>query len=170
MSAVLSAHSLPTSRGFEPAGSGANALPLARSTRAAASVPRLVPGVIRLSAVPRADGALDFMWEYVSETAAPLLPCRPWQLLGRRMSEGRAGAFDHPALIERYRCIVEQGAPRSFEQVHLVQGQQDLLLHKVARMGEGVVVTLINLSAARRVRSSWRSKHARAFMSQCQTP
>ena len=108
------------------------------------------------------------MWEYISVAAVPLLPCRAWQLLGRCMSEGRAGAFDHPVLIERYRRIVEHGAPRSFEQVHLVQGRQDLVLHQVVRLGDGVAVTLINLSAALRVRSSWRSGHARAFMTLCQ--
>jgi hypothetical protein len=166
MSAVPSAHLYPASRGFEPAGKAAPEP--ARSPRAAAPLVRTGPSVMRLLAVPRAGAMLDFRWDYISVAANALLPCRAWQLLGRCMSEGRAGAFDHPVLVERYRRVLEQGAARSFEQVHSVQGQQHLVVHHVACVGDGVKVTLIDLSAGRRSRSSWRSGHARAFMSLCE--
>lgn len=113
---------------------------------------RAKPGLIRLRAVARADGALDFMWQLVNEAAERLLPCKAWQLTGRYMSEGRAGVFDHPVLAERYRRVIQDGLAQSFEQVHRIQDQQDLVIHHVSRTadGEGVDVMLINLSATRR--------------------
>jgi hypothetical protein len=155
--------------GIEPGVDGRCALPTARAAGAVMPVSRLTPGVMRLRAVPRTDGALDFMWEFISAAAAPLFSCTPMQLYGRCMSEGRAGVFDHPVLAERYHCVVESGVAQSFEQVHRVQGLQELLRHQVIRHGHGVLVTLINLSAARRASSARRSSRVRAYMNATQS-
>ncbi len=147
MSALASAFASPASRGFEPVAGAVRAPLQLRLCRPAAMVVRTGPSVICFLAVPCADGMLDFKWDYIGVAAAALLSCPVRQVLGRCMSEGRAGAFDHPALIRRYRRIVEQGAPQYFEQVHRVLGQQHLLAHHVMPTGEGVAVTLIDLSA-----------------------
>ena len=147
MSALASAFAFPASRGFEPVAGAARAPMPLQARRPAALVARTGPSVMCLLAVPCADGTLDFKWDYIGVAAAALLSCPPRQVLGRCMSEGSAGAFDHPALIRRYRLVVERGAPQDFEQVHRVLGRQHLLMHRVAPTGEGVAVTLIDLSA-----------------------
>ena len=151
MSALASAFAFPASRGFEPVAGAARAPMPLQARRPAALVARTGPSVMCLLAVPCADGTLDFKWDYIGVAAAALLSCPARQVLGRRMSEGRAGAFDHPVLARRYRRIVEQGAPQQFEQVHRVLGQQHLLVHHVMPTGEGVAVTLIDLSAPRHI-------------------
>jgi hypothetical protein len=108
---------------------------------------------MRLSAVRRDGRVADFMWVFVSAAASRLLPCNPLQLRGKCMSEVRAGLLSHPALIARYRRVVEQGIAESFEQVHVIDGQQDIVIHRVARLDAGVVVKLTNLSADRRARA-----------------
>ncbi len=120
-------------------------------------------GVMRLRAIENIDGVADFIWEFVSPTVEPLLPCKPRQLYGRRMSEGRAGALDHPQLVERYRSVVERGIPQTYEQVHRIDGQQALVVHRVLREGTGVAVTLTILGAPRHKPSAWRAAYGRAF-------
>lgn len=122
-----------------------------------AAVARATPGVMRLRAVHRGSRISDFMWVFVSAAAARLLPCHPQQLRGRCMSEVPAGLLGHPALVARYRRVLEHGIAQSFEQVHAIDGQQDIVVHRVARLDEGVVVTLTNLSADRRARLMWRA-------------
>lgn len=128
-------------------------------------------GLMRLRAVDPVDpvdplgGVADFIWEFVSDSAEPLLPCKPRQLYGRRMSEGRAGALDHPALVARYRSVVERGIPQTYEQVHRYDGHQALVVHRVLRVGTGVSVALTILSAERHGRSAWRSAYESAFRS-----
>ncbi len=118
---------------------------------------RATPGVMRLRAVHRGGRVTDFMWVFVSASVARLMACNPLELRGRCMSEVPAGLLSHPALVARYRHVLEHGIVQSFEQVHVVEGHQDIVVHRVARLDEGVVVTLINLSADRRARSMWRA-------------
>ncbi len=120
-------------------------------------------GVMRLRAVAVAGGATDFIWEFVSATVEPLLPCKPRHLYGRPMSEGRAGALDHPQLVARYRNVVERGIPQSYEQVHRIDGHQALVVHRVLRAASGVEVSLTIPSAGRQVPSAWRAAYQRAF-------
>ena len=147
MSALASAFAYPASRGFEPVDGAVRAPLPTQPYRPAAMAVRTGPSVIDMLAVHRADGTIDFKWDYIGVAAAALLSCPPRQVLGRCMSEGSAGAFDHPALLRRYRLVIERGAPQDFEQVHRVLGRQHLFMHRVVPTGEGVAVTLIDLSA-----------------------
>ena len=136
--------------------------PSQRETRTASGA-RATPGVMRLRAVHRGSRVSDFMWVFVSAAAARLIPCHPQQLRGKCLSEVPAGLLSHPALVERYRRVVEHGSVQTFEQVHVVDGHQDLVVHRVARLDEeGVVVTLTNLSADRRARLMWRVSQAQS--------
>jgi hypothetical protein len=107
---------------------------------------------MRLQAVRDAARVVDFRWEFVGTAAARLLNCAAHTLLGKGLREVAAGPLAHPALIERYRRVVECGNAQSFEQVHRIDGTQVLIAHHVARAGDGVEVTLINLSARMRFR------------------
>ena len=106
---------------------------------------------MQLRAVRERGRVVDFVWIFASSVAAELLHCDPLTLRGRSLREVvTAGPLGHPALIERYRRVLEHGNSQSFEQVHLVDGRQEIVIHRVAREGDGVMVTLTNLSADRR--------------------
>ena len=132
-------------------------------TSAASRRLRAVPGVMRLRAIRRGERVTDFMWEFISASTANLLGCDPVGLRGKCMGEVAVGPLSHPALIARYRRVIEHGEPQSYEQVHLVNGMQDLVMHRVMRLcdGDGVAVTLTNLSAHRRACGARRASPER---------
>ena len=104
---------------------------------------------MRLVAVRDQRHIVDFRWEYANALAARLMHTHPLKLIGRGLREA-VGPLGHPALIDRYRRVVEHSNAQTFEQVHAVGGGQDLVLHRVVRSGDGVVVSLTNLGAQRR--------------------
>lgn len=110
------------------------------------------PASMRLQAVRERGHVVDFTWESAGSAAAYLLHCDPLALRGQSLlrNEVIAGPLGHPALIDRYRRVLEHGNAQSFEQVHLVDGQQDVVIHRVVPEGDGVTVTLTNQSAERR--------------------
>jgi len=112
---------------------------------------RATRGTMRLRALREHGRVVDFTWESVDPAAARLLHCDPLDLLAKSLSETVSGGpLGHPALIDRYRRVLEFGNAQSFAQVHLVDGHQDVVVHRVVRHGDGVAVTLTNLSADRR--------------------
>ena len=114
-----------------------------RDVEALARPLRVVGARMRLRAVRRAGRVTDFMWESVSASAAPLLLyCDPSQLRGRCMREVSVGPLGHPALIERYRRVLEAGHAQSFEQVHRIGDTQVIVVHCVTGRPDGVCVTL----------------------------
>jgi plasmid stabilization system protein ParE len=135
----------------------ADRTPAAMPSHRRASAP---PGTMSLRALRERGRIADFIWSSVGPAAAKLLRCSPLDLLGRRLSETVSGGpLGHPALIDRYRRVIEHGNAQSFAQVHLIDGQQDVVVHRVVRAGDGVEVSLTNLSADRRVQA-WRLEHA----------
>lgn len=104
---------------------------------------------MRLAAVRERGLIVDFRWEYANAMAGRLMQTHPLQLIGKALRDV-GGPLGHPALIARYRRVVEHGNPQSFEQVHALGGGQDLVLHRIVRSGDGVLVSLTNLSAQRR--------------------
>jgi PAS fold len=106
---------------------------------------------MQLNALRQRGRIVDFVWEFASDAAAALLRCHPHTLRGRYLRDvAAAGPLGHPALIDRYRRVLEHGNARSFEQIHLVNGRQEIVIHRVVPEGDGVLVTLTNLSANRR--------------------
>ncbi|MES2958391.1 MAG: PAS domain-containing protein [Pseudomonadota bacterium] len=120
---------------------------------------RATPGTMRLRALREQGRVVDFVWQSVSPAAGKLLRCQPVDLIARALSETVSGGpLGHPALIDRYRRVLEYGNAQSFAQVHLIDGRQDVVVHRVVRHGDGVAVTLTNLSADRR-KQAWRLEH-----------
>ena len=118
---------------------------------AAAKPARTSTASMRLQALRVSGRVVDFTWESASSAAAHLLHCDPAALLGRRLREVVAvGPLGHPALIDRYRRVLEHGNAQSFEQVHFVEGRQEIVIHRVVPVSDGVTVSLTNLSADRR--------------------
>ncbi len=123
------------------------------------AIPPLFPAIVRstarnsasmrLAAVRVRGCIVDFRWEYANAMAGRLMQTHPLQLIGKALRDV-GGPLGHPALIDRYRRVVEHGNPQSFEQVHAIGGGQDLVLHRIVRSGDGVLVCLTNLSAQRR--------------------
>lgn len=113
----------------------------------------VTPGVMQLVAVRERSGRIvDFIWESGNETAARLMHCAMKDLPGKHLLADVAGPLGHPLLVDRYRRVIEHGNAQSFDQVHVLDGAQDIVVHRVVRHGDGVVVTLTNLSAERRAR------------------
>jgi hypothetical protein len=133
---------------LQPAASrGKNPRPVVREGANAASM--------RLNSVREARQVVDFRWIFISSDAAHLLRCDPLLLRGQCLSATAVpGLLGQPALIDRYRCIVEDGLARSFEQLHLIEGRQDAVIHRAVREGDGVTVWLTNLSANRRAQAA----------------
>ena len=112
---------------------------------------RAKPCSMRLQAVREHGRVVDFVWRSASNAAAHLLHRDPYDLIGERMRDVEAsGPVGHPALSERYRRVLEQGHALSFEQVHVVAGRQEVVIHRVVPEHDGVTVTLTNLSINRR--------------------
>lgn len=108
------------------------------------------PGQARLNAVREQGRVVDFTWAFVDDAAAHLLHRADRFLLGKGLRANVGGPLGNPVLIDRYRRVLEHGNSQSFEQVHLVDGRQDIVVHRVARVGDGVEVILTNRGAARR--------------------
>lgn len=132
---------------------------------------RATPGVMQLTAVRERSGRIaDFVWVSGNAAAAHLMHCRAQELPGKHLLDEVAGPLGHPVLVERYRRVIEHGNAQSFAQVHLVDGMQDIVIHRVVRHDDGVTVTLTNLSADRRAqerrlyREAWarQNPHRRA--------
>jgi hypothetical protein len=109
---------------------------------------------MRLRAVRSRSEVVDFTWDFASESAAALLRCRPVVLNGRTLRAWQdAGPRGQPPLLDRYRRILDQRRTQSFDHVHEVDRRQDVVIHRVVCEGDGVAVTLINLSANRRAQA-----------------
>lgn len=109
---------------------------------------------MRLRAVRSSGEVIDFVWDAASDAAAALLRCTPGVLRGRYLCAWQdAGPPGQPRLVDRYRRILGRGRTESFEHVHEVDGRQDVVFHRVVLDGDGVAVTLINLSADRRAQA-----------------
>lgn len=122
-------------------------------------------GVMRLTAVRDRSGRIvDFVWVSANAAAARMMYCAASELPGKHLRDGVAGPLGHPVLVERYRRVIEHGNAQSFAQVHLLDGTQDIVDHRVVRDGDGVIVTLTNLSADRRAQE--RRLHSEAWARQ----
>lgn len=107
---------------------------------------------MRMQAVRECGRVVDFIVQSASSTAAQLLRCEATALPGQRLCVVLAAVNPngHPVLINRYRRVLEHGRARSFSQVHVVDDRQEIVIHRVVPEGDGVSVTLTNLSADRR--------------------
>lgn len=109
---------------------------------------------MRLRALHRRGGAIEFVWDFASDAAAALLRCSPGVLHGKHLGAWQdAGPLGQPPLIERYRRIFEHGRTQSFDHVHWVDGRHDVVIHRVVREADGLAVTLINISANQRAQA-----------------
>lgn len=107
------------------------------------------PGFMTLRAVRHGDLIVDFMWIFASAGAGRMLGHHAIDLHGKRLLEVLAHHRGREALFEQYRCVVELGHASATMQVHQAQGA-DTIRHGAVRLGDGVTVTLINVSAAQR--------------------
>jgi PAS domain-containing protein len=111
------------------------------------------PGFMTLRAVRDGGQIVDFAWTFASAAAARLLGHTFSDLLGHRLRDAFAGNLGHLAVLEQYRRVVEHGTAEAIKQVHVVNGLSDIYRHGAVRLGDGVAVTLTNLSAVRRAQA-----------------
>jgi hypothetical protein len=108
------------------------------------------PGFMALRAVRRGDCIVDFAWNFVSTAAGRILGHNAVDLYGKRLRLVLAGQDSNEALFEQYRSVVERGTASATKLVHRTHGGRDIYRHGAVRVGDGVAVTLINVSAAHR--------------------
>jgi hypothetical protein len=117
---------------------------------AAAEIAR--PGLMRLQAVRLGTRTVDFVWEAVDVRAARALRHSMPELLGARLLEMLAGQRGQRSIFEHYRRVFESGVAEAALQLHVDHGSEAMVRHGAVPVGNGVAVTLLNLSAARRAR------------------
>lgn len=125
---------------------------------------RATPGFMTLHAVRSGGNVVDFDWDFASLAAARLLCCDLPDLRGQRLFDVLAGCAGRVAVFNLYRRVVEFGAARALRQAVVVNGSVDVVRHGAVRLGDGVAVTLTNLSAARREQALRLEIAARARM------
>lgn len=111
------------------------------------------PGVIRLQALREQGQVVGFDWAFADSAAARQLRCQPDELQGHRPVDVIARKLDDPALFDRYRAVLELGEPQVFLQLLPGTSPPDRVLHRVVRRGDGITVTLTNLSADQRTQA-----------------
>ncbi len=109
--------------------------------------------VMRLRALREQGQVVDFAWEFADAAAARQLCGNPHALNGNGLIDVIACAAGDTALLDRYRTVLEQGEAQVFVHPHQVHGVQETVVHRVVRAGDGVTVTLTNLSADRRAQA-----------------
>ncbi len=114
------------------------------------------PGFMTLLPVSEDGRVVDFVWEFASAAAARLLGQDEGALRGRSLLE-LLGA--DTKLFDGYRAVVDGGAAVESSHVHAIGGREDVFRHAARRFGDGVAVTLTNLSAVRRWRALMLELH-----------
>ena len=112
-----------------------------------------------LSALRHGERIVDFVWSFASSAAGRILGRNALNLYGKRLRVELAGEDGCEAWFQQYRRVVEQGAA-SATQVHQIHGRHDTYRHCAVRVGDGVAVTLINVSAAHRAHALGLALHA----------
>jgi hypothetical protein len=111
------------------------------------------PGFMALRAVRERGEIVDFIWDSASAEAARLMCRDSFDLRGRSLSDVLAGRAGQRELLDQYRRVVESGSAEPTMQTQVVNGASDIFRHGAVRLGDGVAVTLINVSALKRARS-----------------
>jgi PAS domain-containing protein len=117
------------------------------------------PGFMALSAMRHGERIVDFVWSFASTAAGRILGRNALDLYGKRLRVVLAREDGCEAVFEQYRHVVEQGAA-SATQVHQIHDRHDTYRHGAVRVGDGVAVTLINVSAAHRAHALGLALHA----------
>lgn len=108
------------------------------------------PGFMTLLAVRDGTRIVDFCWTFVSAAAGRMLGRNAIDLYGKRLLDVLGEHPGREAMFEQYRRVVDVGAAGATQQVHPAHGVRDSIRHGAVRVGDGVAVTLINVSATRR--------------------
>lgn len=121
--------------------------------RLAAASRQARPGFMTLSALRDTGEIVDFVWDFVNDDAARLHGVKPEQLRGLRLRDMLGGSDDCASVFEQYRRVVEEGVADATCLSHDLNGLHDLYRHSAVRLGDGVAVSLTNVSALGRARS-----------------
>jgi PAS fold len=114
---------------------------------------RAMPGFMMLAAVHQRGQIVDFVWDFASAAAGRLLCQTPSRMLGRALVDVLGETLGPASVLELYRHVVESTTARVGDHFHVINGVEDLFRHRAVRLGDGVAVTLTNLSAAARAQT-----------------
>lgn len=108
------------------------------------------PGFMTLRAIRDGRDVVDFEWTFSSAGAGRMLGRQAVDLYGKRLLDVLRTHPGCDAIFQQYRRVVVVGAAGATRQVHAAQSGLDSIRHAAVRIADGVAVTLINVSAARR--------------------
>jgi len=104
-------------------------------------------GIVVYRAIEDRDGrVLDFEYRYANPAACEIMRRRPEEVLGKRLLERLPEARDHPQLFPRYARVFADG--QTSEAEYELGGRW--FHSRVARLDDGVVVTVADVSARKR--------------------
>jgi PAS fold len=108
------------------------------------------PGFMTLCAIRHDGEIVDFEWDYVNPAAARMFLGSPRRMVGQRLLESSPGNERLSAVFAHYRRVVDGVTPETLHHEHAGNGIDDAVRHVATRLGDGVAVTLSNLTAAAR--------------------
>lgn len=118
--------------------------------RLLASESAAAPGFMTLRAVREGSAVVDFVWDFASASAARLLRRPAAQIVGTRLLDESQALESRGAVFEQYLGVVQSSCSEAGNHVHVVNGMEEIHRHAAVRLGDGVAVTLTNLSAVLR--------------------
>lgn len=114
------------------------------------------PVAMQLRPVREGGRIVDFEWERITQGAARLLHGGAVEFLGRRLLANASCPFDARQAFEPYMEAAQRGMPTTLELAHGKGAGKQWVRHIAARQGAGgLLVTLVNLTAAQQAEALW---------------
>jgi len=108
------------------------------------------PGFMTLCAVRHDGEIVDFEWDYVNGAAARMFLGTRDRMVGQRLLDSLLGRRRLSAVFAHYRRVADGLTSETLQHEHAGNGIDGSIRHVATRLGDGVAVTLSNLTAVTR--------------------
>jgi hypothetical protein len=108
------------------------------------------PGFMTLCAIRAGGQIVDFEWDYVNSSAARMFLGVRDRMVGQRLLDSGLGRERLLAFCAHYRRVADGLTSETLQHEHVGNGIDGLIRHAAIRLGDGVAVTLSNLTAVSR--------------------
>jgi hypothetical protein len=108
------------------------------------------PGFMTLCAIRQGGEIVDFEWDYLNPTAARMFLGTRDRMVGQRLLDSLPGREQLLAVFALYCRVADGSTAETLQHEHVGDGIDGLIRHAAIRLGDGVAVTLSNLTAVTR--------------------